>query len=293
MSRTKIEWTEEIWNPVTGCTPVSIGCQNCYARRWAKRHQAMGTPGYENGFKVTFHPDRLEQPLHWRKPRRIFVCSMGDLFHEDVEPGWVIDILATIRRCKQHTFIVLTKRPTLMGFGLSSYKMTTGASFLPLSNLWLGVSVENQATADERIPELLQIPAAVRFVSCEPLLSPIDLKPYLKDLDWVIVGGETGPGWRYYSDDATVTHDWLNDFIKRHGPIQADRIKETIFPDLWFRWARDIRDQCKKAKVSFFGKKAPGGGELPPNLKIRQWPRERGADGLQLTADSKKEVSDE
>ena len=114
MNKTKIEWTDATWNPVTGCTPISEGCANCYARRMAKRLQAMGTRGYENGFAVTLHPDRLDQPLRWKKPRMIFVCSMGDLFHEDVPDGGIDEIFAIMALCPQHVFQVLTKRPERM-----------------------------------------------------------------------------------------------------------------------------------------------------------------------------------
>ncbi|MCK4245313.1 MAG: phage Gp37/Gp68 family protein [Candidatus Omnitrophica bacterium] len=294
MSLTKIEWCTASWSPVTGCSPVSIGCQNCYAERMARRLAGRyGYPKAPNHFNVTLHPDRMDEPLRWRKPRIVFVCSMGDLFHEEVRFEWIAYILGMPRRRPQDTFIVLTKRPVRMREIISRWNE---AGWQVPSNLWLGVTAENQATADERIPELLPIPTAVRFVSCEPLLGPIDLRPYLKDLDWVIVGGETGPGWRYYSEDAEVTHFWLNEFIKKHGPIRVDSIKEIIFPELWLNWVRDLRNQCKDAKVPFFFKKPPGGGKIesdgftlntPDNLKIRQWPYEKGADRSQQTADSK------
>ena len=228
---TKIEWAQESWNPVTGCTPVSEGCENCYAARMAKR--LAGRAGYpaDNPFRVTLHPERLDQPAKWRKPRRIFVCSMGDLFHEDVLAGgrfgFIDKVMQVIYDYKQHIFIILTKRPE---------NIPNWWAWETWPNLWLGVTAENQARADERIPILLSIPAAVRFVSIEPMLGPVDLrgklKHYLKPgvplfsyrygfktgLDWVILGCETGPGRR------------------------------TMLP----RWARDVKNQCVAAGVPFF-----------------------------------------
>ena len=189
---TKIEWSDEAWNPVTGCTPISEGCQNCYAKRMARR--LKGRYGYpaDEPFRVTFHPDRLERPLKWKKPRRIFACSMGDLFHEDVSFPWIDDVFSVFNLCPHHTFIVLTKRPgrmlewynqaDILGWGSGDYN----------TNTWLGVTAENQERADERIPILLQIPAAVRFISFEPLLSKITGINF-KGIDQIIIGCESGP----------------------------------------------------------------------------------------------------
>lgn len=217
MSKTKIEWTEYTWNPVTGCSKVSEGCRHCYAERMAKR--LAGRCGYpaDEPFRVTVHPERLEEPLGWRKPRRIFVCSMGDLFHDEVEPTTITDVIDVIRDCPQHTFVVLTKRP------VRARRFT-----LDLPNLILGVSVEDQPTAEQRIPILLETQAAGRGVSYEPALGPVDFSPYLPNLDWVIAGGETGPGAR---------------------PAHPD-------------WFRSVRDQCQAAKVPFFFKQW---GEWFPN----------------------------
>ena len=186
---TGISWTDCTWNPVTGCTPASEGCANCYAERMHKR----GIFGKMPFSKVTLHPDRLEIPLHWRKPRKIFVCSMSDLFHDDIPDDFIDKVFAVMALCLQHTFQVLTKRPVRMLEYMSNptrgYLITDAASkyfhkdfdpvkmerSFPFPNAWLGVTVENQARADERIPLLLQTPAAVRFVSCEPMLSPINL----------------------------------------------------------------------------------------------------------------------
>jgi len=240
---TKIEWTNDTWNPITGCTKISEGCANCYAEKMAKR--LRGRFGYpaENPFKITYHWDKLNQPLKWRQARRIFVCSMGDLFHKDVCFEAVIEVLLIIKKCPQHTFIILTKRPKRMYDFFNKYTLNPFnlKNNNPLKNLWLGVSIENQKTADQRIPVLLQIPAAVRFVSVEPMLSPVDLRSdelkwcdrtesahecdYAIDhLNWVICGGESGPNAR---------------------PMRPD-------------WARSLRDQCLAAGVPFFFKQWGG-----------------------------------
>lgn len=272
---TKIEWATETWNPVTGCSPISAGCQNCYAKRMATR--LRGRYGYDldDPFRVTVHKDRLDQPLRWKKPRRIFVCSMGDLFHDDAPMPFIDEILDVISATPHHTYILLTKRPENLEHKLYGFhddapcRELGGGDYLP--NLWLGVTAENQKAADERIPILLQIPAAVRFVSVEPMLERIEMDdrwncprcngtgyfqtdPYivrchgcsepLEDrgtgigIDWVICGGETGPGAR---------------------PMNPD-------------WARDLRDQCTAAGVPFFFKKLGAGRETPDDLMIRQWP---------------------
>ncbi len=270
MNDTAIEWTEKSWNPVTGCTPVSEGCRNCYARRMA--HRLRGRFGYpaDEPFRVTLHPERLEEPLRLTKPSRIFVASMGDLFHDDVPMEFIAEVFnvmacATADCGKRHrhseecwggpphTFLILTKRPRSMKQALEDLpewvedhwsgdaplSLCLEAGLWPLHNVWLGVTVENQARADERIPILLQTPAAVRFVSCEPLLSAIDLSHWLtcacdeywpgqghhpecptQKLHWCIVGGETGPNAR---------------------PCHPD-------------WVRSLRDQCQAAGVPFFFK---------------------------------------
>ncbi len=249
MAKTKIEWTEYSWNPVTGCTPISEGCQNCYAKRMTNR--LRGRCGYpeDDPFRVTLHPERLGEPLRWKKPRRVFVCSMGDLFHEDV-PRWMrFEVMDIILQAKQHTFLILTKRPANMEEFFEWYYSKAGRTIETIKNLWLGVTAENQQRADERIPILLQIPAAVRFISVEPMLGPVDLTEYFSEydyrptyeyyreflkmqgiesdgkpalfksgLDWVICGGETGPGAR---------------------PMNPD-------------WVRSLRDQCQDAGISFF-----------------------------------------
>ncbi len=201
-----IAWTDETWNPVTGCTRVSEGCRNCYAERVFPRAYAnQNVPAarsnsvIENtGIRprrftdVVCHPDRLEQPLHWRKPRRVFVNSMSDLFHESVPDEFIDQVFKVMAHAPKHTFQILTKRPERMRRIVPVIR-----NHYPdrLDHVWLGVAVEDQATAVERIPLLLQTPAAVRFVSIEPMLGPVDLSKWLPPsnphLDWVICGGES------------------------------------------------------------------------------------------------------
>jgi protein gp37 len=179
----KIEWTEATWNPVTGCSKISDGCKNCYAERLALRLQVMGSARYRNGFDVTLHADLLEMPKRWRKPRVVFVNSMSDLFHDHVPVEFIQRVFDTMQHCPQHTFQVLTKRTA---------RLRAIADKLPWpKNVWMGVSVENAAVM-HRIDDLRAVPAAVRFLSCEPLLGPMqDLR--LESIHWVIVGGESGP----------------------------------------------------------------------------------------------------
>jgi len=212
--RSKIEWTEATWNPVTGCSKVSAGCRHCYAERLALRLQAMGNPRYRNGFRVTLHPDLLDLPKRWREPRLIFVNSMSDLFHEQVSVGFIQRVFATMRECPQHTFQVLTKRSARLR------EIADQLEWPP--NVWMGVSVEN-AAALYRIADLRAVPAAVRFLSCEPLIAPLDNLP-LGGIHWVIVGGESGTGAR---------------------PMKIE-------------WIRSIFRQCRRAKVPFFFKQWGG-----------------------------------
>lgn len=225
----KIEWCDSTWNIVTGCTKVSEGCRNCYAEGIA--HRFWGERKFTD---VQTHPDRLDAPLHWKKPRRVFVNSMSDLFHKDVPFEFVDQVFATMAWMQEHTFMVLTKRADRMEEFFNEAGNPSRRHILP--NVWLGVSVENQQAADERIPLLLKTPAAVRFVSVEPMLRPVDITSYLNSLyiignvpentiyepplDWVICGGETGPNAR---------------------PMHPD-------------WARSLRDQCQAAGVPFFFK---------------------------------------
>src|SRR5574343_1690673 len=176
MTKTRIEWATDVWNPVTGCTKVSAGCKNCYAERMALRLKEMGIGNYRNGFEVTLQPHMLDLPLRWKKPRRVFVNSMSDLFHSDIPDSFVDQVFEVMHQAYWHTFLILTKRASFMcGYMARRYEPSKR---VVLPNVWLGVSCENQATADERIPLMLQTPAAVRFVSCEPMLGEIKLGWY-------------------------------------------------------------------------------------------------------------------
>jgi protein gp37 len=182
-TNSSIEWTQMTWNPVTGCTKVSEGCRHCYAERMALRLRAMGQERYANGFDVTLHDDLIDLPRRWTQPRMIFVNSMSDLFHERVSEDFIRRVFATMAACRRHTFQVLTKR---------SRRLREMAGRLPWpGNVWMGVSVED-ARVLGRIGDLAAVPAAVRFLSCEPLLGPLDDLP-LEGIHWVIVGGESGP----------------------------------------------------------------------------------------------------
>lgn len=213
-SNSQIEWTESTWNPVTGCTKVSPGCAHCYAERMAKRLKAMGQPNYVNGFAVALHEHALELPLRWRKPQTIFVNSMSDLFHEKVPTDFILKVFDVMCRADWHCFQILTKR---------SARLRELAPRLDWpAHVWMGVSVETQDYVC-RIDDLRQVPAAVRFLSLEPLLGPLTHLD-LDGIDWVIVGGESGPGAR---------------------PMMEC-------------WVRDVRDQCRDARVPFFFKQWGG-----------------------------------
>lgn len=294
-ARSKIEWTTSTWGPVSGCTPISAGCDHCYAARHANRF--AGTKVWPNGFDVTLWPDRLDQPLRWRAPRKVFVCSTGDLFHAEVPDDYIARVWAVMASSGAHTFQVLTKRHARMrallnnpafwddvnshwldlagtGPGRKQYPPDLSRRFLP--NVWLGVSVESQYWADRRIPALLDTPAAIRYLSLEPLLEFVKLSRALRKwtppedhpawdgkrlnvrevLHWVIVGGESGPGAR---------------------PMHPD-------------WARSVRDECLTGEIAFFFKQfgeylpvpivddvefafgraydSPGGGRRSPAVRV-------------------------
>jgi len=231
----KIEWTDEVWNPVTGCTPVSEGCRNCYAKRMA--HRLAGRYGYPKEpreFDVTLRPERLEQPLRWRKPRRVFPCSMSDLFHKGIPPWFVCEVWRVMRECPQHTFQILTKRPGRMLRLIKTYIADHEFGVRPLPNVHLGVSVENQATADERREYLRQCPAAVKYVSYEPALGPVDWTGW-EFVSQIISGGESGPGARpSHPDWHRVTRDFCQEngiayFMKQWGHWQpVDQSNELV-----------------------------------------------------------------
>jgi protein gp37 len=248
MGNTKIAWATKVWNPVTGCTPISEGCEHCYAKRMARRLAGRcGYPGGD-GFTVTAHPEHLNDPFTWNKPERVFVCSMGDLFHGEVGATDVIAVWGVMQQCPQHTFMVLTKRPRSMQYACERLPV--------LSNVWLGVTAENQERADERIPILLATPAAKRFVSCEPLLGPVRLQNVIMPdgdclsthfyndganagIDWVIAGCESGPG--------------------RRATMQG--------------WFVSLAYQCINARVPFFLKQMDIDGQIvhSPMIGGRTW----------------------
>jgi protein gp37 len=223
----KIEWTEQTWNPTVGCTKVSPGCKNCYAETMAKRLRAMGTPGYENGFRLTLMPDRLDEPMRRRKPTVYFVNSMSDVFHPKVPFEFIDRIFETIERSPQHTYQMLTKRADRM----ATYFRTRR----PPANAWLGVSVENRRHGVPRIDFLRQVPAKVRFLSVEPLLEhlgPIDLT----GIHWVIVGGESGPKAR------PMKLEWLTDIQD-----QCARADVAFFFKQWGGWGVDGERRSKRS----------------------------------------------
>jgi len=224
-ARSNIEWTESTWNPVTGCTKISKGCEHCYAERMALRLRAMGQPNYRNGFALTTHEHMLELPLRWARPQMIFVNSMSDLFHKDVSWQFIEKVFDVMRRASWHTFQVLTKR--------SRRLLELDQNIAWPANVWMGVSVETQ-DYEFRIEHLQQTHARIKFLSLEPLLGPLpDLD--LHGIDWVIVGGESGPGAR---------------------PIRQE-------------WVVGIRDQCLAAQVPFFFKQW-GGVRKKRNGRILQ-----------------------
>ncbi|MCL6630821.1 MAG: phage Gp37/Gp68 family protein [Armatimonadetes bacterium] len=228
-SRSAIEWTESTWNPVTGCTKISEGCRNCYAERMALRLQAMGHPNYKNGFQLTLHESSVNLPLQWKKPRMIFVNSMSDLFHEDVPIKFIVAVFDVMRRARQHCFQVLTKR--------SGPLRELSPHLVWPANVWMGVTVES-ADYMYRIDDLRETGAHVKFISAEPLLSPL---PSLKldSIDWMIVGGESGPGAR---------------------PMRE-------------AWATDLLDQCIASGVPFFFKQwgGPNKKKAGRTLQGRTW----------------------
>jgi protein gp37 len=213
-----IEWTEMTWNPVTGCFKISQGCKHCYAERMAKRLHAMGSERYSNGFLPTLHHDLIDTPRQWKKPRLIFVNSMSDLFQEDVPENFIRAVFATMKACPQHTFQVLTKR--------SERLRELGATLPWPSNVWMGVSVEDARVID-RITDLAAVPAQVRFLSCEPLIGPLDNLP-LEGIHWVIVGGESGPAARPMRREWVDAIHWqcarrnVPFFFKQWGGVRKD-----------------------------------------------------------------------
>lgn len=209
-----IEWTESTWNPITGCTKHSEGCENCYAEKMALRLQAMGQPKYAEGFKLTLHPENVEDPLRMKKPQMIFVCSMSDIFHKDIPNEFIFRLFETMNRAHWHTFQVLTKRAERLS------ELSEKINWAP--NIWMGVTVESRRHTS-RVEHLRRCGAHTKFLSIEPMLTAIPDLP-LKAIDWVIVGGESGPGAR---------------------PIR-------------YEWVKDIQRQCQEDRVPFFFKQWGG-----------------------------------
>lgn len=218
MKSTKIEWTDKTWNPITGCTKKSAGCTHCYAEVMTRRLKAMNIEKYKNGFELTLHEDELSQPLKWKGAHNIFVCSMSDIFHEDVPFEFVDKILYTITQTPQHRYQILTKRATRM----SEYFMHRS---IP-SNIWLGVTVECTSTKN-RINELRNLNASIKFLSCEPLLEDLG-ELDLNGIDWVIVGGESGPKAR------PMKQEWVLN-IKE----QVNKQNAAFFFKQWGTWGSD------------------------------------------------------
>lgn len=301
MGDTSIEWADKVWNPISGCSKVSDGCRNCYAERIAKRSWGARSFG-----DVHCHPERLDQPLRWRKPRRIFVDSMGDLFHEVVDTEFVRSVFEVMAAAQSHTFIILTKRAQRMRSVIDWISCTFDGSVgtkrradlsvvgWPLPNVWLGVSVEDQRSVDERIPLLLETPAAVRILSCEPLLGPIDLTKLYgpcgyycseehghvdhgrEPADWVIVGGESGPGARpcnvelIYSIIKQCRRAQVPVFVKQLGSncgYSGDRHE-------WFQ-GRACRSADECGYVGVRRLRDPKGAdpsEWPEDLRVHEFP---------------------
>src|SRR5579864_866197 len=235
-----IEWTDATWNPVTGCTKITAGCDNCYAARFSERFRGVPGHPFETGFDLTLRPERLTQPLGWKRPRMIFVNSMSDLFHKDIPRTHIAAVFETMEQADWHTYQVLTKRSSLLQKFINARYKTRKAP----AHMWFGVSVENpQATS--RIAHLQQANAGVRFLSIEPLIAPVG-RLDLAGIDWVIVGGESGPGARLMKP----------------------------------RWVADIRDQCVAEGVAFFfkqwgGRSPKSGGRLLDGREWSQFPQRR------------------
>lgn len=315
---TAIEWTDETWNPVTGCTRVSEGCRHCYI----ERTPPFRMNGRKLGDPVQLHPERLAQPLRWMKPRRVFVNSLSDLFHEDVPDEFIDRVFAVMALAKQHTFQILTKRPGRMqrymahlqercvevslaivrtGYEESPNYTGCEVGYIeeaiqkdPLPNVWLGVSIEDQKTADERIPILLQTPAPVRFVSAEPLLGPVDLKeewllpkfasddsryhrPGGRGLDWVVTGGESGPSAR--PCDIAWVRSIVEQcraaavpcFVKQLGSRPNYSDHDVSLED--DGWPDHVKWDTRRACIKLSDKKGGDPAEWPADLRVREMPK--------------------
>ncbi|MDR1451614.1 MAG: phage Gp37/Gp68 family protein [Helicobacteraceae bacterium] len=228
MKTTKIEWTDNTWNPITGCSKISAGCQNCYAERMAYRLQSMRQTKYKNGFNLTLHYDALKEPLGWKSPHSIFVCSMSDLFHKDIPTNFVDQVMEIIKQTPRHRYQLLTKRADRMADYFKDRDIPR--------NVWLGVTVEN-CSAKSRIDFLRTLDATIRFISCEPLLEDLGALN-LTNIDWVIVGGESGPNGRQ------MRKEWVLS-------IQKQTAGSAFFFKQWGTWGDDQikRDKYRNGKL--------------------------------------------
>ena len=230
MQKTKIEWSDLTWNPVSGCTEVSPGCDNCYAKAIAERWR--GGNAFPNGFDVTMRPKKLNEPKSWKKPSMVFVNSMSDLFHNEITDDFLVRIWETMLEADHHIYMILTKRVNRMKYKIRTLSLQTRR------HIWLGCSVENQTLADGRIPTLVSIDTPIKFLSCEPLLGPLNLSLWLPNIQWVITGGESG-----------------------RKPRRAA-----------YDWFRGIRDQCVAADVAYLHKQGnPRGKNKDRELDGRTW----------------------
>ncbi len=304
-----IEWTDATWNPVRGCVKVSPGCAHCYAETFAERFRGVAGHPYEQGFDLRLVPQKLTEPLRWQKPRRVFVNSMSDLFQDGVDYDFIVRVFGVMQQAYRHTFQVLTKRPARMLDIVGHPSFHSNVSGFagvapipwPLPNVWLGVSVENQHFADERIPLLLQTPAAVRFISAEPLLEPVDVGTYLhrdysecdspetcdhwirgchnlkvrEPLSWVIVGGESGPGARPFdvawarSIVAQCQAAGVPVFVKQLGAKPIDSSRGILH-------CANEPHATKCNAVILHDRKGGDIDEWPADLRVREFPKDGG-----------------
>jgi protein gp37 len=229
MGKSKIEWTESTWNPVSGCTKISRGCDNCYAERMAMRLKAMGTRGYENGFDVTMHPHTLEKPLKMKKPQVIFVNSMSDIFHEKIPDAFIFQIFEVMNKAHWHTFQVLTKRPKRLAKLADNLNWT--------DNIWMGVTVEANEYVD-RVDYLRDCPAKIKFLSLEPLIDSVDKLDYT-GINWVIAGGESGYGARVMQKEWVLEirdrckNEHIDFFFKQWGGVNKKKAGRLLDGEIY------------------------------------------------------------
>jgi len=254
MSKSNIEWTEMTWNPTIGCTKISEGCLFCYAEPMARRLKAMRVPKYKNGFKLTVHPMELMRPYSWKKPKTVFVNSMSDLFHPDVSIDFIRAIFEVMNNTPQHQYQILTKRSERVRAIANEVKWS--------ANIWMGVSVENEKVIS-RVPDLLNVPAKIRFLSCEPLIGPVKtLDKYINEIDWVIVGGESGAGAR------KLKKEWVDTIL--------NVCKNSDTPIFFKQWGKknnnsDVNDPTQNKSHQHYAK---GGCQLDGQI-YREFPISR------------------